>query len=80
VAIGPADVATALGIPRANVKKMLLRMERAGDVVRAGRGLYLIPSQMESRSWAGPVGGDALSKTLEEQLVGNGIPGDGGGE
>jgi len=43
VAMGPTDVAGALGMPVANVKKMLFRMARTGDVERLGRGLYLLP-------------------------------------
>jgi hypothetical protein len=40
--IAAGEVAGALGLPVANVRKMMFRMARAGELERRGRGLYVL--------------------------------------
>jgi hypothetical protein len=42
--LGPAEIAGALGEPAVNVRRMLFRMLRAGEVARVGYGLYRLPA------------------------------------
>ena len=42
--MSPAEVADALGLPRNNVKQLLFKMAKAGEVVKSGRkGRYAHP-------------------------------------
>lgn len=42
--MSPADVAGATGMPRNNVKQLLFKMAKAGEVMKTKRGLYLHPA------------------------------------
>jgi hypothetical protein len=50
--IGPSEIAGALGLPVANVTKMMFRMARAGELERSRRGRYALPGAgKESAIW-----------------------------
>jgi hypothetical protein len=67
VAMGPTDVAGALGMPVANVKKMLFRMARAGDLERLGRGLYLLPEAGAGQTvFVGPHGPHSMERLWKQ--------------
>jgi hypothetical protein len=45
--MSPTQIADALGILRNNVKQLLFKMVRAGEVAKAGPGKYGLPSQVD---------------------------------
>ena len=46
-AMSPAEIADALGLPRNNVKQLLFKMAKAGEVVKTGKkGLYSHPDHV----------------------------------
>lgn len=46
--MSPGDIADALGQPRNNIKQMLFKMTKAGEVLKvSGRGRYIHPERMD---------------------------------
>ena len=44
----PSEVAGALGLPAKNVKQLLFKMAKAGEVLKQGRGRYIRPDSAQS--------------------------------
>jgi hypothetical protein len=60
--IGPSEVAGVLGLPVANVTKMMFRMARAGELERSRRGRYALPGAgKESAIWRSGMSGNGDS-------------------
>jgi hypothetical protein len=63
-AMGPRDVAEALGMRPANVRMTMSRMAREGDLIRVGHGLY-----RSSRAAKEEAHNDKLAKALMDEFV-----------
>lgn len=61
--VGPRDVAEVLDKPYGNIKQLMFRMVRDGDLVNAGRGKYNIPERMPQPKK------DDDEQHVEQQLV-----------
>jgi hypothetical protein len=43
--MSPSDISLAAGMPNRNVRQLLLKMVKSGEVEKAQRGQYVLPSQ-----------------------------------